>query len=123
VDQQQPENSDDGEEEGEEEGCRRKCNDELRMGMDMVKVGMIRKIIILNELFLFHFKAHSAFGSIGVPSVVEQLDLLLFCRLDAAHDQCLIRFVRSLVNSLQTQNFYTFSMRLPSPIKFARFCL
>ena len=55
----------------EEENCRQRCNMELRMGLDMVK-------------------AHSAFGSIGVPSVVDPQDLQLFCRLDAAHDQCLI---------------------------------
>lgn len=33
--------------------------------------------------------AHSTFGSIGVPSVVNAQDLELFCKLDAAHDQCL----------------------------------
>lgn len=51
--------------------CRKKCNAQMRMGLDMVK-------------------AHSAFGSIGVPSVIDEMDLQLFCRLDAAHDQCLI---------------------------------
>uniref|UniRef100_A0AC35G3M0 Uncharacterized protein n=1 Tax=Panagrolaimus sp. PS1159 TaxID=55785 RepID=A0AC35G3M0_9BILA len=34
-------------------------------------------------------KAHTAFGSIGVPSVTEEIDLQMFCRLDTAHDRCL----------------------------------
>jgi hypothetical protein len=35
------------------------------------------------------FQAHTAFGSIGVPSVTEEIDLQMFCRLDTAHDRCL----------------------------------
>ncbi|KAI1727605.1 hypothetical protein Ddc_04920 [Ditylenchus destructor] len=53
-----------------DERCQKRCNDRLRSGLDMVK-------------------AHSAFGSVGVPSVMDQLDLQMFCRLDAAHDRCL----------------------------------
>ncbi|KAF7638524.1 hypothetical protein Mgra_00001898 [Meloidogyne graminicola] len=36
-------------------------------------------------------KSHSSFGSIGVPSVIDKLDLQLFCNLDLDHDKCLIR--------------------------------
>jgi hypothetical protein len=35
------------------------------------------------------FYAHTSFGSIGVPSVFDQNDLVLFCRFDAENDQCL----------------------------------
>uniref|UniRef100_A0A914DK40 Domain of unknown function DB domain-containing protein n=1 Tax=Acrobeloides nanus TaxID=290746 RepID=A0A914DK40_9BILA len=55
-----------------EEKCQEKCNDDLRAGLDMVK-------------------AHTSFGSIGVPSVNDRLDLIMFCRLDSAHDECLRR--------------------------------
>uniref|UniRef100_A0A915DJ55 Uncharacterized protein n=1 Tax=Ditylenchus dipsaci TaxID=166011 RepID=A0A915DJ55_9BILA len=53
-----------------DERCQKRCNERLRSGLDMVK-------------------AHSAFGSVGVPSVLDQLDLQMFCRLDSAHDKCL----------------------------------
>uniref|UniRef100_A0A914HJQ1 Uncharacterized protein n=1 Tax=Globodera rostochiensis TaxID=31243 RepID=A0A914HJQ1_GLORO len=53
------------------DGCRQQCDEQLRMGLDMVK-------------------AHSAFGSIGVPSVLDVLDLQLFCRVDTDHDTCLL---------------------------------
>uniref|UniRef100_A0A914M2L1 Uncharacterized protein n=1 Tax=Meloidogyne incognita TaxID=6306 RepID=A0A914M2L1_MELIC len=55
----------------EEENCHQKCNEQLRMGLDMVK-------------------SHSSFGSVGVPSVIDKLDLQLFCNLDLEHDNCLI---------------------------------
>lgn len=35
------------------------------------------------------FKAHMAFGSIDVPSVVEKRDLEMFCMLDYQHSQCI----------------------------------
>uniref|UniRef100_A0A7E4ULM5 CPG4 domain-containing protein n=1 Tax=Panagrellus redivivus TaxID=6233 RepID=A0A7E4ULM5_PANRE len=50
--------------------CQEKCNTDLKIGLDMVK-------------------AHTAFGSMGVPSVLDELDLQMFCRLDTAHDRCL----------------------------------
>ncbi|KAI6172080.1 hypothetical protein M3Y98_00933600 [Aphelenchoides besseyi] len=50
--------------------CQAQCNDKLRVALDMVK-------------------AHTAFGSIGVPSVIDSDDLTLFCRFDAENDQCL----------------------------------
>uniref|UniRef100_A0AC34Q1J2 Uncharacterized protein n=1 Tax=Panagrolaimus sp. JU765 TaxID=591449 RepID=A0AC34Q1J2_9BILA len=50
--------------------CQEKCNEELKVGLDMVK-------------------AHTAFGSMGVPSVVDESDLQSFCAIDAAHDECL----------------------------------
>uniref|UniRef100_A0AC35F086 Uncharacterized protein n=1 Tax=Panagrolaimus sp. PS1159 TaxID=55785 RepID=A0AC35F086_9BILA len=50
--------------------CQERCNENLKSGLDMVK-------------------AHTAFGSIGVPSVTEEIDLQMFCRLDTAHDRCL----------------------------------
>ncbi|KAI3421882.1 hypothetical protein GPALN_012425 [Globodera pallida] len=53
------------------DSCRQQCDEQLRMGLDMVK-------------------AHSAFGSIGVPSVLDVLDLQLFCRVDTDHDTCLL---------------------------------
>ncbi|KAH7713469.1 Protein M05D6.9 [Aphelenchoides avenae] len=53
-----------------EDKCQAHCNDELRSGLDMVK-------------------AHTSFGSIGVPSVIDKFDLHLFCRLDTEHDRCL----------------------------------
>uniref|UniRef100_A0A0N4Z7X1 Uncharacterized protein n=1 Tax=Parastrongyloides trichosuri TaxID=131310 RepID=A0A0N4Z7X1_PARTI len=54
----------------EDKKCQEKCNEKLRSGLDMVK-------------------AHSSFGSIGVPSVMDEEDLDLFCKFDGAHDQCL----------------------------------
>lgn len=53
-----------------DERCQARCNEKLRSGLDMVK-------------------AHLAFGSIGVPPVIDETDLMLFCRLDVQHDQCL----------------------------------
>uniref|UniRef100_A0A0M3IMF5 Uncharacterized protein n=1 Tax=Ascaris lumbricoides TaxID=6252 RepID=A0A0M3IMF5_ASCLU len=53
-----------------DELCKKKCNDQLKSGLDMVK-------------------AHMAFGSIGVPPVIDSTDLVLFCRLDSQHDRCL----------------------------------
>ncbi|KAI6242836.1 hypothetical protein M3Y99_00191800 [Aphelenchoides fujianensis] len=50
--------------------CQEKCNEKLRIALDMVK-------------------AHTSFGSIGVPSVIDRDDLVLFCRFDAENDQCL----------------------------------
>ncbi|GMS85034.1 hypothetical protein PENTCL1PPCAC_7209 [Pristionchus entomophagus] len=50
--------------------CLARCNKELTTGMDMVD-------------------AHTAFGSIDVPSVMSAKDLELFCSLDAAHSQCI----------------------------------
>ncbi|EPB78598.1 hypothetical protein ANCCEY_02338 [Ancylostoma ceylanicum] len=49
--------------------CLERCNNRLNVGMDMVN-------------------AHMSFGSIDVPSVVEQHDLELFCLLDRQHSQC-----------------------------------
>ncbi|XGW12851.1 hypothetical protein V3C99_013473 [Haemonchus contortus] len=49
--------------------CLERCNKRLNVGMDMVN-------------------AHMAFGSIDVPSVVDQRDLELFCLLDRQHSQC-----------------------------------
>ena len=54
----------------EDTKCQEKCNNELKTGLDMVK-------------------AHTAFGSVGVPSVVDELDLQMFCKLDTVHDRCL----------------------------------
>ncbi|TMS33746.1 hypothetical protein L596_001447 [Steinernema carpocapsae] len=54
----------------QDDRCQNKCNENLRSGLDMVK-------------------AHTSFGSIGVPSVIDETDLSMFCRLDAQHDQCL----------------------------------
>ncbi|KAK0393394.1 hypothetical protein QR680_000188 [Steinernema hermaphroditum] len=54
----------------QDDRCQTKCNDHLRSGLDMVK-------------------AHTSFGSIGVPSVIDETDLRMFCRLDAQHDHCL----------------------------------
>uniref|UniRef100_A0A0N5B3Z1 SCP domain-containing protein n=1 Tax=Strongyloides papillosus TaxID=174720 RepID=A0A0N5B3Z1_STREA len=54
----------------EDKYCQEKCNEDLRTGLDMVK-------------------AHSSFGSIGVPSVIDEDDLNLFCKIDGAHDECL----------------------------------
>uniref|UniRef100_A0A0R3RHD2 CxC6 domain-containing protein n=1 Tax=Elaeophora elaphi TaxID=1147741 RepID=A0A0R3RHD2_9BILA len=50
--------------------CRKKCDENLRLGLDMVKV-------------------HTALGSISMPSVVDENDLKLFCRLDDQHSWCL----------------------------------
>ncbi|CAG9530962.1 unnamed protein product [Cercopithifilaria johnstoni] len=50
--------------------CLDKCNENLRLGLDMVK-------------------AHIAFGVINVPSVEDESDLKLFCRLDDEHSRCL----------------------------------
>uniref|UniRef100_A0AAF5PXM1 Uncharacterized protein n=1 Tax=Wuchereria bancrofti TaxID=6293 RepID=A0AAF5PXM1_WUCBA len=50
--------------------CQDKCNDNLRLGLDMVK-------------------AHMAFGSISFPSLIDENDLKLFCRLDDQHSWCL----------------------------------
>ncbi|GMT15987.1 hypothetical protein PFISCL1PPCAC_7284, partial [Pristionchus fissidentatus] len=50
--------------------CLARCNKELTIGMDMVD-------------------AHSAFGSIDVPSVMSSKDLELFCALDGVHSQCI----------------------------------
>uniref|UniRef100_A0AAF5DR53 Uncharacterized protein n=1 Tax=Strongyloides stercoralis TaxID=6248 RepID=A0AAF5DR53_STRER len=54
----------------EDKKCQEKCNEDLRTGLDMVK-------------------AHSSFGSIGVPSVLDEEDLNLFCKIDDNHDECL----------------------------------
>uniref|UniRef100_A0A915Q6Z0 Uncharacterized protein n=1 Tax=Setaria digitata TaxID=48799 RepID=A0A915Q6Z0_9BILA len=53
-----------------EKMCQNKCNKNLRLGLDMVKL-------------------HTAFGSIGVPPLVDENDLKLFCRLDDEHNWCL----------------------------------
>ncbi|KAK6104292.1 hypothetical protein QQG55_15710 [Brugia pahangi] len=50
--------------------CQNKCNDNLRLGLDMVK-------------------AHMAFGSSSFPPLVDENDLKLFCRLDDQHSLCL----------------------------------
>src|SRR5262249_22521761 len=87
-----------------EEKCQEKCNDDLRSGLDMVKVGFLveslnpeigsifqnfqiggsstRKFFLYSSDQFFNFQAHTAFGSIGVPSVIDRLDLIMFCRLD-----------------------------------------
>uniref|UniRef100_A0A0N5AZS4 DB domain-containing protein n=1 Tax=Syphacia muris TaxID=451379 RepID=A0A0N5AZS4_9BILA len=54
----------------DDEICKERCNDMLRKGLDMVK-------------------AHLGFASISVPPVVDEYDLLLYCRLDLQHDGCL----------------------------------
>ncbi|CEF70851.1 Hypothetical protein SRAE_X000018100 [Strongyloides ratti] len=54
----------------EDKKCQEKCNEDLRTGLDMVK-------------------AHSSFGSIGVPSVLDEDDLNMFCKIDGRHDECL----------------------------------
>uniref|UniRef100_A0A183D7C3 Clathrin light chain n=1 Tax=Gongylonema pulchrum TaxID=637853 RepID=A0A183D7C3_9BILA len=71
--------------------CQDKCNDNLRRGLDMVKTSIDQylvnsQLIILKVLLL---KAHVAFGSIGVPPLVDGTDLKFFCRLDNQHSRCL----------------------------------
>uniref|UniRef100_A0A158Q6M3 DB domain-containing protein n=1 Tax=Dracunculus medinensis TaxID=318479 RepID=A0A158Q6M3_DRAME len=55
---------------GNDNICQSKCKEKFRTGFDMIKV-------------------HLAFGTIGVPSVIDEIDLMLFCRLDMQHDNCL----------------------------------
>ncbi|VDK85207.1 unnamed protein product [Litomosoides sigmodontis] len=50
--------------------CQKKCDEDLQLGLDMVK-------------------SHMAFGSIEMPSVIDESDHKLFCRLDDQHNWCL----------------------------------
>ncbi|CAD5211606.1 unnamed protein product [Bursaphelenchus okinawaensis] len=54
----------------DDEKCQKSCNEKLRTSLDMVK-------------------AHTSFGSVGVPSVTEKEDLIYFCKFDAENDRCL----------------------------------
>ncbi|CAD5216205.1 unnamed protein product [Bursaphelenchus xylophilus] len=53
-----------------DEKCQKECNEKLRTSLDMVK-------------------AHTSFGSVGVPSVTDKEDLIYFCKFDAENDRCL----------------------------------
>jgi len=52
--------------------CQAECDRRLHSGLDMVK-------------------AHNAFGSLGLPSLIDEADLRFFCHLDNEHSQCLAR--------------------------------
>lgn len=48
-----------------------------------------KKAELIPRVRVAGFQAHMAFGSIGVPPVIDSTDLALFCRLDSQHDRCL----------------------------------
>ncbi|VBB31063.1 unnamed protein product [Acanthocheilonema viteae] len=50
--------------------CQDKCNEDLLLGLEMVKM-------------------HMAFGSISMPPIIDENDLKLFCRLDDQHSWCM----------------------------------
>ncbi|VDN05095.1 unnamed protein product [Thelazia callipaeda] len=74
-----------------EKRCQHRCDHNLLLGHDMVQ-------------------GHLAFGSIGLPAMIEEHDLKLFCHLNSQHSNCLHDcgfIVQFNANDFVCKKFYT----------------